>query len=275
MGRELEIVEGRNMTAADVRSQVNLIQGVMKSVMKEGTHYGVIPGCDKPALYKPGAEVLAVTFRLAFEFEELPGSVESDSFICYKINCNLRHIPSGANFGNGRGTCNSKEKKYRTRSVSANKATEGEKAVGRKETRTGRNGSFDVYIIPQDPWDLQNTIYKMACKRASTAAILNATAASDIFAQDIEDLPEGTILDEGKPASRKPQTEKPKKAAGDDETRKKAMVEVFDAQRQRIGDKRYYEILGNEGFEKAEQLSLKDGERIIMVLKSIKVGEGQ
>jgi hypothetical protein len=38
--------------------------------------------------------------------------------------------------------------------------------------------------------DIENTILKMACKRAHVAMTLNVTAASDIFTQDIEDLPE-------------------------------------------------------------------------------------
>ena len=37
----------------------------MRSVMQDGQDYGVIPGTDKPTLYKPGAEKLCVTFRLA------------------------------------------------------------------------------------------------------------------------------------------------------------------------------------------------------------------
>ena len=198
-----------SLTAVDIRKQVNLIQSVMQEVMRDGEHYGKIPGCDKPTLLKPGAEKLAMTFRLSSEYEELPGSTESDSFICYKINCRLVHITTGQIIGNGRGTCNSKEKKYRTRSVYVNKATNEEKAIGKKETRKSRTGTYDVYIIPQDPWDVQNTIYKMACKRALIAAILNATAASDIFTQDIEDLPEGTLQDDI-PVKTKPAVKMPK-----------------------------------------------------------------
>lgn len=205
------IVKEDNLSAVEVRKQVNLIQEVMKKVMKENEHYGKVPGCgNKPTLLKPGAEKLVMTFRLGAEYEELPGSLESDTLICYKINCKLIHIPTKNVVGNGRGTCNSKEKKYRTRSVYANKATEEEKAIGKAETRNGQNGStYDVFIIPQDPWDMQNTIYKMACKRALVAAVLNATAASDIFTQDIEDLPEGTMLEDESKAH-KPPVELPK-----------------------------------------------------------------
>jgi len=67
----LEIVhEPEQLTAKEVRAQVNLVQEVMKAVMQNGTHYGKIPGCgDKPTLLKPGAEKLASTFRLAINPE--------------------------------------------------------------------------------------------------------------------------------------------------------------------------------------------------------------
>lgn len=211
---ENEIIElkgTRALTATEMRKQVNLVQEVMKEVMRDGEHYGIITGCNKPSLLKSGAEKLAMTFRLAAEYEELHGSTESDAFICYKINCKLVHIPTGQIIGNGRGVCNTKEKKYRIRSVYFNKATKEEKAIGIEETRTGPSGTYKVLIVPQDPWDVQNTIYKMACKRALVAAVLNATAASDIFTQDIEELPEGTVLEsEGIRQNGKPIVEMPR-----------------------------------------------------------------
>jgi hypothetical protein len=225
MEKELMTVTSRepSLTAVEVRKQVNLIQEVMSAVMvgptKEnpsGVHYGIIPGCKLPSLYKAGAEKLAMTFRLGSDFEELSGSTESDSFICYKINCKLFYIPTGNVVGNGRGVCNSKEKKYRARMVYANKATAEEKSIGKEEERHGDKGSCKVYIIPQNPWDVQNTIYKMACKRAMVAAIINATGASDIFSQDVEDLPEGTVLEsEGITTGGKPHVEMPKEKAPD------------------------------------------------------------
>lgn len=143
------------LSLSNVQAQVSLIQQVMTSVMKDKEHYGTIPGCGpKPTLLKAGAEKLLLTFRLAPEYEELSGSKEDLDFICYKIRCKLIHITTGEFVGSGLGTCNSREKKY-ARSA---------------------------------PWDVQNTLCKMACKRALVAAVLNATAASDIFTQDIEDM---------------------------------------------------------------------------------------
>jgi hypothetical protein len=210
--KQLAVIESKKeLTVTDVRKQVNLIQNVMKSVMEEGVHYGTIPGTNKPTLYKPGAEKLMMTFRLRAEYDELPGSIEEKDFISYKIECRLFSIETGQEVGSGRGTCNSREKKYKTRTVYANKATDEEKEIGKLEKRPAQNGgSYEVYVVPQDPWDLQNTIYKMSCKRANGAAILNTTAASDIFSQDIEDLPEGTIEPDYKKSTRKPDTQTPK-----------------------------------------------------------------
>ena len=45
-------------------------------------------------------------------------------------------------------------------------------------------------IEHDNPADYYNTVLKMAKKRAHVDAVLTATAASDIFTQDIEDMPE-------------------------------------------------------------------------------------
>ena len=41
----------------DVKNQITLIQKIMSDAMKEGEHYGIIPGCNKPSLLKPCGEI--------------------------------------------------------------------------------------------------------------------------------------------------------------------------------------------------------------------------
>jgi len=267
--KELTLIENRNLTAMDVQAQVNLIQEVMKQVMKEDVHYGKIPGCgNKPTLLKPGADKISMTFKFGAEYDELPGSVEQDDYICYKINCKLIHIPTGLTVGSGRGVCNSKEKKYRTRSVYANKATKAEKDLGELV-----EGQYPKYLIPQDPHDIQNTIYKMACKRAHIAAVLTATAASDIFTQDIEDLPEGTI--DVTPQNGKPEVKQPEKSS--DDKKRASMINAFNMEKDRIGEGEYMKLLGKEGYEKVDQITdLVEGKRIITIIRGVKtLGEDQ
>jgi hypothetical protein len=49
--------------------------------------------------------------------------------------------------------------------------------------------------VRTNPADVANTILKMAKKRAQVDAVITATAASDIFTQDIEDLPPEVVAE--------------------------------------------------------------------------------
>src|SRR3990167_10977876 len=99
------------LSAQDVRAQVNLIQHVMRQVMKKDEHYGVIPGTGtKPTLLKAGAEKLCLTFRLDPQYDTTEKAEGSHLTITSK--CTLYHIPSGQRFGSGMGSCSTKESKY-------------------------------------------------------------------------------------------------------------------------------------------------------------------
>ena len=176
------------MTATDMRRHVNLVQEVMGAVMKKDTHYGTIPGTPKPTLYKPGAEVLAATFRIApsYKVEDLSGP----GFVRYRVTCTGTHQGSGVILGDGMGECSSLEEKYKWRKASS--AAEFDKAdESLRRVKYGRD--YETKQVRTEAADLANTILKMSCKRAQVAMTLNVTAASDIFTQDIEDLPEGYV----------------------------------------------------------------------------------
>ena len=51
----LMVTDQAELSIEEVKNQVQKIQQLMKSVMREGEHYGVIPGTNKPSLYKAGA----------------------------------------------------------------------------------------------------------------------------------------------------------------------------------------------------------------------------
>ena len=67
MTTELVRVENQAvMSMKGITDRVNLVHQVMKKVMQEGTHFGTVPGCGKKqVLFKPGADVLAMAFRLS------------------------------------------------------------------------------------------------------------------------------------------------------------------------------------------------------------------
>ena len=51
MGGELEAVNFENyaMSTCDIKKQVAIIQDIMKEVMVDGEHYGIIPGTKSRA----------------------------------------------------------------------------------------------------------------------------------------------------------------------------------------------------------------------------------
>ena len=51
-------------TAAELRERLELIREVKRTAMTENVDYGVVPGTDKATLFKPGAEKLALVFKL-------------------------------------------------------------------------------------------------------------------------------------------------------------------------------------------------------------------
>jgi hypothetical protein len=201
------------MLPDELKTQVQIIQHAMKAVMKKDQHYGTVPGCgDKPTLLKPGAEKICATFRLSPSYEitktELPSGHRE-----YEITCTLTHINSGLVFGQGVGCCSTMEGKYRFRNagrVCPSCGTEDTIIKGKDEygggwlcfARKGGCGAKfkdgDEAIESQQPGkvehdnpaDYYNTVLKMGKKRAHVDAVLTVTAASDIFTQDIEDMPE-------------------------------------------------------------------------------------
>lgn len=178
----------RPLTANEIRAGVNLIQEVMKSVMKEGVHYGTIPGTPKPTLYKAGAEKICSTFRIAIE--PIPDDLSAPDECRYRVTARAVS-QSGTYLGSGVGECSSSEEKYRWRApVCEQEFEETAEDRRRKKWKKGRDGAYQQKQVRTEPADVANTILKMATKRAMIAVTLQVTAASDIFAQDIEDLPE-------------------------------------------------------------------------------------
>ena len=173
------------MTAMAVVAQVRLVQEVMKDVMKKDTHYGVIPGCQKPSLWKPGAEVLLVMFRIATEsvVEDLSTQDEAR----YRVTRKGTAINSGLFVGSAVGECSSNEDKYKWRYAVCQAEFDATPEDRRRE-KYKRDGST-IKQVRTNHADVANTILKMADKRAYVALALNATAASDCFVQDLEDLP--------------------------------------------------------------------------------------
>src|SRR5579883_1230699 len=132
------------------RSQ--MLEEIVRRVLKEGVDYGQIPGTPKPTLYQPGAQQLAFVFGLSPKY-----SVESERVdyaaeppcIAYTVRCQMIVRETGEIAAEGLGACNSLEVRYRYRT----------------EWRGDGRDRRKVRVENRETADLQNTILKMACKR--------------------------------------------------------------------------------------------------------------
>lgn len=158
---------------------LEMVKKVVSEVLREGIDgdYAVVPGTDKgdkkpvKALLKPGAEKLMKIFGLGVRFKQVENELDrSENFAMYSYEAEVYHLRTGINIATCEGTANSHEKKYKERSV-----YKGGVFAGRE---------------PTPVTDILNTLKKMAQKRAMVGAVILATAASDYFTQDEEEIEE-------------------------------------------------------------------------------------
>jgi hypothetical protein len=201
------------LSVEEIVAQKDKIKQIMEAVMTEGVHYGRIPGVDKPSLFKPGAEAIDVALRLAphYESEKI---WHDDGHLTVVAKCVLKHIPTDLTIATGEGLCTTKEERYAFRQSKRSCPNCGVEAIikgkaeygggwvcWKKEGGCGStfpDGAHEIESqkegkVPNpNIADLYNTVLKMADKRSLIAAVLNGTAASDVFTQDAEDRPRAT-----------------------------------------------------------------------------------
>lgn len=198
-----------------------------ESVMEKDLHYGVVPGAGtKPTLYKPGAEMLLANMGLNPSFEdEGPPIIDilgvdhgGEPFIYYRRECRIYRQTGPKEddrmiVGKASGACSSWETKYRYRNASLTCPNCGKDTIKKSKYEDGKafycyekiggcNAKFDKDVfagvvlgkVPNpDIADVINTILKMADKRALVAATIISTGCSDIFTQDVEDMPQPDV----------------------------------------------------------------------------------
>lgn len=128
-------------------------QKVIQMALHQNHDYGVVPGTEKPTLLKPGAEKILMMMGLRSEFEIADSTRDwENGFFQYQVRCKL--YKNDTLITEGLGSANTKESKY----------------------------------VKGNPFTLDNTILKMAKKRALIDATLLVASLSDIFTQDMEDI---------------------------------------------------------------------------------------
>ena len=138
---------------AQTMQKITQFQKVIQQTLRQNHDYGVVPGTDKPTLLKPGAEKILMMMGLQSEFEIVDSTRDFENgFFQYQVRCKL--YKGDMLITEGLGSCNTKERKY----------------------------------AKQDPFSIDNTVLKMAKKRALVDAALLVASLSDVFTQDLEDM---------------------------------------------------------------------------------------
>lgn len=160
------------------------LRDMMRAVLKEDVDFGVIPGTGtKPSLLKPGAEKLLQWFGFGHTTERAEVERDADGA---RVGVTYRCTVTKA-MQDGRvvtvATCEGYAGYDEDRFFStAEQAAEKEKANAR---RYHRDVNLSKCVEYRAPW---NSVIKMAQKRALVGAALQATSASTLFTQDVEDM---------------------------------------------------------------------------------------
>lgn len=178
--RELVQLASPPMTVASLKERSQHVQALIKDLMVEGVHYGVIPGTKERSLTKQGSEMLLSAFHIAVEPEIIETS--TPDYVRYTIKITGRHMSSGIVVGVGVGRCSSNEEKYKwRRAVCVEEFEATAESLRRIKWGNSERGTYTVQQIRTNPEDVANTVLKMAKKRAQADLCLTALAASDAF----------------------------------------------------------------------------------------------
>lgn len=144
----------RGLTVEEAKTFNDEMSRFIETVLVAGTDYGVIPHCSKPTLLKSGAEKILNYLGLIAR-TEIVNRVEDYNVGFFSYECKVFLIDyNGVVKGEGIGITNTREGRY------------------------AKNSGYAV----------QNTVLKMAKKRALVDAALNVGNLSARFTQDMEDL---------------------------------------------------------------------------------------
>ena len=188
---------------------------IKKKAMQDGIHYGTIPGTNKPTILKSGVETLSQMYGLALICDDPHitfGDGVTSPHILVRMTCRAhRGSADGPVIATGHGARSSWEKKYRYRKASPACPACGKTGplrvdqanrewyCWRKKDGCGQRFGFDSPAADAlkgfsdvtenpDPYEALNTIVKMCAKSARADAVITATASSDLFTQDLEDM---------------------------------------------------------------------------------------
>ncbi len=167
-----------------IQANIELLETRVKAMLRPGQDYGRLPGMQKDTLFDSGAGTIRAVYNI-YPDQEIILHEENSEGIRYVLKVKGIHRDTGQVVASGVGSASSGEMKYAYRWVSArdlgNQPKEGLK------TKPGYGGATLYRIDNPDIPDLDNTLLKMAAKRAEVDMTLQLPGVSRVFTQDIGD----------------------------------------------------------------------------------------
>jgi len=146
----IETIKETNVTAT--LSKIAEFQKMIQTQLQQNKDYGIIPGTQKPTLLKPGAEKICMLLGVRTEFELMDSTRDFKAgFFQYMVKCIF--FKDNTIITEGMGSANTMEKKY----------------------------------LKTDAYTADNTVLKMAKKRALIDGTLLIGSLSEVFSQDMID----------------------------------------------------------------------------------------
>lgn len=256
---------------AEMEAKLGLVQKFFSRVMKKEEDYGVIPGTDKPTLFKPGAEKLCELYGYASVIKDKRETRDfKTGYYLAEVVVQIVHRGSGLIIAEGVGEASSYESKYRYRWVFESDLPKGidKESLVSKTFESKKSGKeYTRYRLENpDLIDQWNTVLKMAKKRALVDATLAATRTSGIFSQS-EDEMEAWIEGE---ASEVPKEKYEKKRSTPQSNDERASFVPPPANGNKISDKQYGKIIGDAKRKGVDDAGIKS---IILYVKKKPINE--
>lgn len=154
----------------------------VKQALVEGVDYGTIPNTDKPTMYKSGAERMYIACGCFPRYSIIESEIDHDvEFPWLKRKKRFTEAGRFDGWEEERGTGIGRYRYVvKCELVRRDDGVVVAEGIGSASTLESR------YI--DRPRDCENTVAKMAQKRAMVAATLNGFGLSGMFSQDLEDM---------------------------------------------------------------------------------------
>jgi hypothetical protein len=164
---------------ARIRGEIALSDALVEKVLEPGIDYGLHPGTRSQALKDPGANTIINAFGCYPKAEVLFREVNEDR-ISYVIDIALISRDDGLAKATGTGAASTKETKYGYRWTMDPEGFGYDRAGLKKRKR----GDVEEFRIINPEWsELENTILKMARKRAEVDAAMALPGVSRFLAK--------------------------------------------------------------------------------------------